>query len=103
VEKLLDKKIESRDTYHKMLTRAVQDRKMPLENVRSMRKTIQSRPDGADVNQVNSRLIQFQTQLKIVLKRCRFEMKIFQELPVDMKADLRQIEQLYTDLERFQS
>jgi DNA-directed RNA polymerase sigma subunit (sigma70/sigma32) len=46
--------------------------------------------------------MQFQTQLKIVLKRFCFKMKIFKELLVDMKADLRQIEQLCADLERSQ-
>jgi RNA polymerase primary sigma factor len=99
---VLDKKIESRDAYYKMLTRAIQDSKMLLENVRSMWKAIQNFTDEAEARKLNFRLRQFQTQLKIVLKRFCFKMKIFEELLIGMKADLRQMEQLYADLERSQ-
>jgi RNA polymerase primary sigma factor len=97
---VLDKKIESRDAYYKMLTRAVQDRRMLLENVRSMWETIQNSTDEAEGKKLNFRRRQFQPQLKIVLKRFCFKMKMVEELLVDLKADLREIEQLYADLER---
>jgi RNA polymerase primary sigma factor len=99
---VLDKKIESRDAYYKMLTRAIQDSKMLLENVKSMWKAMQNSTDKAEIKKLDFRLRQFQMQLKTVLKRFCFKMKIFEELLVGMKADLRQIDQLYADLERSQ-
>jgi RNA polymerase primary sigma factor len=97
---VLDKKIESRDAYYKMLTRAIQDSKMLLESVRSTWKAIQSSTDEAEKKKLNFRLKQFQMQLKTVLKRFCFKMKIFEEPVLSLKADLRQINQLYADLER---
>jgi RNA polymerase primary sigma factor len=97
---VLDKKIESRDAYYKMLGRAVQDSKMLLESVKSTWKAIQNSTDQAEAKKLNFRLKQFQMQLKTVLKRFCFKMKIFEEPLFNLKADLRQIEQLYADLER---
>jgi RNA polymerase primary sigma factor len=98
---VLDKKIESRDAYYKMLIRAVQDSKMLLESVKSTWKTMQGCTDESEARKLNFRLKQFQMQLKTVLKRFCFKMKIFEEpILVSLRADLRQIEQLYADLGR---
>lgn len=97
---VLDKKIESREAYYKMLVRAVQDSKMLLENVESTWQNLINVTDPTEIKKLNFRLKQFQMQLKTVLKRFCFKMKIFEEPLLKLKPDLRQIEQLYTDLEK---
>ncbi len=96
---VLDKKIESREAYYKMLVRAVQDSKMLLENVESTWAAIIQSKDETETKKLQFRLKQFQMQLKTVLKRFCFKMKIFEEPLLKLKPDLRQIEQLYKDLE----
>ncbi len=95
---VLDKKIESREAYYKMLVRAIQDSKMLLENVESTWSSIVNSEDEGEIKKLQFRLKQFQMQLKTVLKRFCFKMKIFEEPLAKLRPDLRQIEQLYKDL-----
>jgi RNA polymerase primary sigma factor len=97
---VLDKKIESREAYYKMLARAVQDSKMLLENVKATWRAVQNSTNEDELKKLRSRVKQFQAQLKTVLKRFCFKMKIFEEPLLKLKADLRQIESLYADLEK---
>lgn len=96
---VLDKKIESREAYYKMLARAEQDSKMLLESVRSTWAAIEKSEDEAEIKKLSFRLKQFQMQLKTVLKRFCFKMKIFEEPLQKLRPDIRQIEQLYRDLD----
>lgn len=96
---VLDKKIESREAYYKMLARAEQDSKMLLESVRSTWVAIEKSEDEAEIKKLSFRLKQFQMQLKTVLKRFCFKMKIFEEPLQKLRPDIRQIEQLYRDLD----
>lgn len=96
---VLDKKIESREAYYKMLARAVQDSKMLLESVESTWAAINQSEDPAEIKKLQFRLKQFQMQLKTVLKRFCFKMKIFEGPLQKLKPDIRQIEQLYKDLD----
>lgn len=96
---VLDKKIESREAYYKMLARAVQDSRMLLESVESTWAAINNSEDESEKKKLQFRLKQFQMQLKTVLKRFCFKMKIFEEPLQKLKPDIRQIEQLYKDLD----
>jgi RNA polymerase primary sigma factor len=100
---VLDKKIESREAYYTMLSRAVQDSKMLFARVKESWKIYQEAKESGDeerIKQVELRLKQFQNQLKTVLKRFCFKMKIFEEPLMKLRPDIRQINQLYSDLER---
>ncbi|MDR1173689.1 MAG: RNA polymerase subunit sigma, partial [Puniceicoccales bacterium] len=100
---VLDKKIESREAYYSMLARAVQDSKMLFAKVKESWKAYQEAKETADeekIRPIEARLKQFQTQLKTVLKRFCFKMKIFEEPLAKLRPDVRQINQLYADLER---
>jgi RNA polymerase primary sigma factor len=100
---VLDKKIESRESYYTMLARAVQDSKMLFARVKDSWKAYQEAKETADeakIKPIEARLKQFQTQLKTVLKRFCFKMKIFEEPLAKLRPDVRQINQLYADLER---
>ncbi|MDR0742694.1 MAG: hypothetical protein LBE98_04505 [Puniceicoccales bacterium] len=100
---VLDKKIESREAYYSMLTRAVQDSKMLFAKVKESWKAYQEIKETADeekIKPIEARLKQFQTQLKTVLKRFCFKMKIFEEPLIKLRPDVRQINQLSADLER---
>jgi RNA polymerase primary sigma factor len=100
---VLDKKIEGREAYYTMLSRAVQDSKMLFEKVKESWKNYQSVKESGDAEKTkaaNVRLKQFQNQLKTVLKRFCFKMKIFEEPLAKLRPDIKQINQLYTDLER---
>jgi RNA polymerase primary sigma factor len=86
-----------------MLARAVQDSKMLFARVKESWKNYQDAKEGDDVSKISSadaRLKQFQNQLKTVLKRFCFKMKIFEDPLAKLRPDVRQINQLYTDLER---
>jgi RNA polymerase primary sigma factor len=100
---VLDKKIESREAYYTMLARAVQDSKMLFAKVKESWKSYQDARECDDEERIKTaraRLKQFQNQLKTVLKRFCFKMKIFEEPLVKLRPDIRQISQLYADLER---
>ncbi|MDR1413682.1 MAG: RNA polymerase sigma factor RpoD [Puniceicoccales bacterium] len=100
---VLDKKIEGREAYYAMLSRAVQDSKMLFEKVKESWGSYQKAKESEDAEKIKTiaaRLKQFQTQLKTVLKRFCFKMKIFEEPLAKLRPDIKQISQLYTDLER---
>jgi RNA polymerase primary sigma factor len=100
---VLDKKIESREAYYTMLARAVQDSKMLFAKVKESWKSYQDSKkidDEEKIKAANTRLKQFQNQLKTVLKRFCFKMKIFEEPLAKLRPDIRQISQLYADLDR---
>ena len=100
---VLDKKIDSREAYYTMLARAVQDSKMLFSKVKESWKNYQSAKDEGDEEKIRAceaRLKQFQNQLKTVLKRFCFKMKIFEEYLVKLRPDIRQLTQLYADLDR---
>lgn len=100
---VLDKKIESREAYYTMLARAVQDSKMLFSKVKESWNNYQDAKESGDIDKIKAtetRLKQFQTQLKTVLKRFCFKMKIFEEPLLKLRPDVRQINQLYLDLER---
>jgi RNA polymerase primary sigma factor len=100
---VLDKKIESREAYYTMLGRAVQDSKMLFSKVKESWKNYQDAKESADEEKIRvseARLKQFQMQLKTVLKRFCFKMKIFEEPLTKLRPDSKQISQLHVDLER---
>lgn len=100
---VLDKKIESREAYYNMLARATQDSKMLSSKVKEAWKNFQSAKDSEDPEKIKStetRLKQFQNQLKTILKRFCFKMKIFEDYLERFRPDFRQITQLYHDLDR---
>lgn len=94
---VLDKKIDSREEYYKMLTRAVQDSKVLLENVKLAWKDLHGTDEDA-AKKASFRFKQFQLQLKTVLKRFCFKMKIFEEPLAKIRPDIRQMDQLFVDL-----
>jgi RNA polymerase primary sigma factor len=61
---------------------------------------IEETADEEKTKPIEARLKQFQTQLKTVLKCFCFKKKIFEELLAKLRPDMRQINQLYADLER---
>jgi RNA polymerase primary sigma factor len=92
---VLDKKIESREVYYRILTRSLEESKMLLQCIRdAWQEQRKAGHDEAKRKKTAMRLRQFQLQLRTVLKRFCFKMKVFEDLLEKYRPDLRQIEQL---------
>jgi RNA polymerase primary sigma factor len=98
---VLDKKIESREVYYRILERSIQDSKLLLERIYDIWNHLQSAEGNREIEQ--KRLKQFQAQLKTVMKRFCFKMKIFEDFLQRLRPDLKQIEQLAHESERVAS
>jgi RNA polymerase primary sigma factor len=95
---VLDKKIESREVYYRILERSVQESKLLLEKIREVWSLLQQSVDEKEQKRISIRLRQFQSQLKTVMKRFCFKMKIFEDFLQRLYPDLRQIEQLLREI-----
>jgi RNA polymerase primary sigma factor len=92
---VLDKKIESREVYYRILTRSLEESKMLLQCIQdAWAEQRKISDDEAKKKKIGTRLRQFQLQLRTVMKRFCFKMKIFEDLLEKYRPDLRQIEQL---------
>ena len=91
---VLDKKIESREVYYRILERSIQESKLLLEKIQEVWDHLQKATDEKDRKRTSIRLKQFQSQLKTVMKRFCFKMKIFEDFLQRLRPDLKQIEQL---------
>jgi RNA polymerase primary sigma factor len=98
---VLDKKIESREVYYRILERSIQDSKLLLERIHDIWNRLQSVEGNREIEQ--KRLKQFQAQLKTVMKRFCFKMKIFEDFLQRLRPDLKQIEQLVHESQRVAS
>jgi RNA polymerase primary sigma factor len=92
---VLDKKIESREVYYRIVTRSLEESRMLLQCIRdAWQEQRQLGEEAAKRKRIGMRLRQFQLQLRTVLKRFCFKMKVFEDLLEKYRPDLRQIEQL---------
>ena len=97
---VLDKKIESREVYYRILERSIQESKLLLEKIQEVWDHLQKAEDEKDRKRTSIRLKQFQSQLKTVMKRFCFKMKIFEDYLQRLRPDLKQIEQLLKEIAR---
>jgi RNA polymerase primary sigma factor len=97
---VLDKKIESREVYYRILERSIQESKMLLEKIQEVWEYLQKAADEKEQKRTMIRLRQFQSQLKTVMKRFCFKMKVFEDFLLRLRPDLKQIEQLLREVER---
>ncbi|UPA28387.1 MAG: RNA polymerase sigma factor RpoD [Verrucomicrobiota bacterium] len=100
---VLDKKIESREVYYRILERSIQESKLLLEKIQEVWDCLQKTTDEKDHKRMAIRLKQFQSQLKTVMKRFCFKMKIFEDYLQRLRPDLKQIEQLLHEIKRAKS
>jgi RNA polymerase primary sigma factor len=119
---VLDKKIESRDAYYEMLPRLIQDSSTLLMKLDDLISLVRQLPDGEEKKKLILRVKNYETQLKQILKRFCFKMKLFEDflnekgpllrrirkdlelLQLHVKRPLRpqELEQIEKDLENFQ-
>jgi RNA polymerase primary sigma factor len=98
---VLDKKIESREVYYRIVTRSLEESRMLLQCIRdAWKEQRQLGEEAAKRKRIGMRLRQFQLQLRTVLKRFCFKMKVFEDLLEKYRPDLRQIEQLMQERQR---
>ena len=99
---VLDKKIESREVYYRILERSIQESKLLLEKIKEVWNHLQTIDvnDEKEIKRTTIRLRQFQSQLKTVMKRFCFKMKIFEDYLLRLTADLKQIDQLLREFRR---
>jgi RNA polymerase primary sigma factor len=95
---VLDKKIESREVYYRILDRSIQESKLLLEKIQEVWDHLQKSTDEKEEKRTAIRLRQFQSQLKTVMKRFCFKMKIFEDFLQKLRPDLKQIEQLLHEI-----
>ena len=97
---VLDKKIESREVYYRILERSIQESKLLLEKIKEVWEHLQKLTDEKEIKRTSIRLRQFQSQLKTVMKRFNFKMKIFEDFLTRLTPDLKQIDQLLKEFRR---
>lgn len=97
---VLDKKIESREVYYRILERSIQESKLLLEKIKEVWDHLQKLTDEKEIKRTAVRLHQFQSQLKTVMKRFNFKMKIFEDYLTRLTPDLKQIDQLLKEFRR---
>ena len=97
---VLDKKIESREVYYRILERSIQESKLLLEKIKEVWDHLQKLTDEKEIKRTSIRLRQFQSQLKTVMKRFNFKMKIFEDFLTRLTPDLKQIDQLLKEFRR---
>jgi RNA polymerase primary sigma factor len=97
---VLDKKIESREVYYRILESSIQESKLLLEKIQEIWDYLQKTTDEKELKRASIRLHQFQSQLKTVMKRFCFKMKIFEDFLLRLRPDLKQIEQLLREIEK---
>jgi RNA polymerase primary sigma factor len=95
---VLDKKIESREVYYRILERSIQESKLLLEKIQEVWHYLQQAKDEKERKRTAIRLRQFQSQLKTIMKRFCFKMKIFEDFLQRLRPDLKQIEQLLREI-----
>jgi RNA polymerase primary sigma factor len=95
---VLDKKIESREVYYRILEYSIRECKLLLEKIQECLDHFQKSTDEKEQKKTAIRLRQFQSQLKTVMKRFCFKMKIFEDYLQRLRPDLKQIEQLLREI-----
>jgi RNA polymerase primary sigma factor len=95
---VLDKKIESREVYYRILEYSIRECKLLLEKIQECLEYFQKSTDEKEQKKTMIRLRQFQSQLKTVMKRFCFKMKIFEDFLQRLRPDLKQIEQLLREI-----
>jgi RNA polymerase primary sigma factor len=88
---VLDKKIESREAYYEMLPRLIQDSETLLQRLDEIVEAGLKESDAAVRQRLQLRVKNYETQLKQVLKRFCFKMKLFEDFLTGKGALLRRI------------
>jgi RNA polymerase primary sigma factor len=96
---VLDKKIENRDTYYEMLPRLIQDSTTLLSKLDELVSTVNKLQEGEEKKKLSLRVKNYETQLKQILKRFCFKMKLFEDFLNEKGPLLRRIRK---DLELLQ-
>lgn len=88
---VLDKKIESREAYYQMLPRLIQDSRTLLKKLDELWNELQATQDEALIQKIKLRTKNYETQLKQILKRFCFKMKLFEDYLAEKGPLLRRI------------
>jgi RNA polymerase primary sigma factor len=88
---VLDKKIESRDSYYEMLPRLIQDSTTLLKKLDEIAAEHDSTADADMRKKLILRSKNYETQLKRILKRFCFKMKLFEDFLAEKGPLLRRI------------
>jgi RNA polymerase primary sigma factor len=88
---VLDKKIESRDSYYEMLPRLIQDSSTLLVRLDELVVEVGKSENEVEKKKMRLRVKNYETQLKQILKRFCFKMKIFEDFLNDKGPLLRRI------------
>jgi RNA polymerase primary sigma factor len=88
---VLDKKIESREAYYQILPRLIQDSETLLGKIEEIAVELEAATDEALRKKLALRVQNFETQLKQILKRFCFKMKLFEDFLGDKSALLRRL------------
>lgn len=88
---VLDKKIESREAYYTMLPRLIQDSRTLLKKLDELWDAAEAEEDPQDKAKQKLRAKNYEMQLKQILKRFCFKMKLFEDYLTEKGPLLRRI------------
>jgi RNA polymerase primary sigma factor len=88
---VLDKKIESREIYYQTLPRLIQDSETVIQKIDEVGMELQNVADEEMQKKYALRIKNFETQLKQILKRFCFKMKIFEDFLTEKGPLLRRL------------
>jgi RNA polymerase primary sigma factor len=88
---VLDKKIESREAYYQLLPRLIQDSETLLKKIEEVAAELEASTDAEMRDKLALRVRNFEMQLKQILKRFCFKMKLFEDFLTDKAALLRRL------------
>jgi RNA polymerase primary sigma factor len=88
---VLDKKIESREAYYQILPRLIQDSETLLKKIEEMAAELEASAEAEMRDKLALRVRNFEMQLKQILKRFCFKMKLFEDFLADKASLLRRL------------
>jgi RNA polymerase primary sigma factor len=88
---VLDKKIESREAYYQILPRLIQDSETLLKKIEEVATELEAATDAELRVKLALRVRNFEMQLKQILKRFCFKMKLFEDFLSDKASLLRRL------------
>jgi RNA polymerase primary sigma factor len=89
---VLDKKIESREIYYQSLPRLIQDSETVIQKIDLVRSELESSTEDEELRKKYAlRVKNFETQLKQILKRFCFKMKVFEDFLTEKGPLLRRL------------
>jgi RNA polymerase primary sigma factor len=88
---VLDKKIESREAYYQILPRLIQDSETLLKKIEEVVAELEESTDAEMRDKLALRVRNFEMQLKQILKRFCFKMKLFEDFLTEKAALLRRL------------